>query len=546
MNHLLLHLLVRTTTPLIRGRRVGIVRYLPPILSIELAGDTDPRFLVAIISNPGPYCYLGAHDPISGVGNEVFKRIHGAPVVEFAQVDEDRVIRLGLGRGRDRVDLDLQLFGSRARVRILGAEAIIESLDTHENGKPRPALWPPSRESLVTISSEALVRAVSSREPLDKMVPGLTAEMLECFGQPRGGTDWDGLLEFRDCLLRGACRFRLVAHGRAGGVAPVPERPLDQPPFKDIPLLSPPFEDPVPACESVGRGILSSIQEDMIDRHASPLRKHLENRRRLAAKLATNLEKADSFVVWRNEANTLAAFQSRIPAGASQVELPDLYGPGTVTTIKLDPALPIQEQIEKRYKRATKLERSRVAIEKRIQRIQEEIRGLESDILEIKKQKTLSEAVQRIEAAIGRHHLKPRSGAAAKTGRDTKTYRRIDLDSVWFVLVGRNDRENEEITFQLAAPDDVWLHAQQVAGSHVVLKSRGAPGNPPETILETAASIAAYHSKARHASLVPVIYTLRKYVRRFKGSKRGQVVCEREKTIFTEPKLPPDEVSQGG
>ena len=65
-----------------------------------------------------------------------------------------------------------------------------------------------------------------------------------------------------------------------------------------------------------------------------------------------------------------------------------------------------------------------------------------------------------------------------------------------------------------------------------------ATGNPPATVLEAAASIAAFYSKSRHSNLVPVIYTHRKYVRKFRGAKPGQVMCEREKTIFVEPKLP--------
>ena len=106
------------------------------------------------------------------------------------------------------------------------------------------------------------------------------------------------------------------------------------------------------------------------------------------------------------------------------------------------------------------------------------------------------------------------------------------------MLVGRNNRENDTLTFRSAHPDDIWMHAQQTPGSHVVLKSTGGTGNPSRAVLETAAGIAAYFSKARHAGLVPVIYTLRKYVRKFRGARPGQVTCEREKTIFAEPKLP--------
>ena len=85
------------------------------------------------------------------------------------------------------------------------------------------------------------------------------------------------------------------------------------------------------------------------------------------------------------------------------------------------------------------------------------------------------------------------------------------------------------------------MHAQHVAGSHVVLRPLGKPGNPPDAVLEVAASIAAYYSKSKHSKLVPVIYTKRKYVRKFRGAKAGQVTCEREKTLMVEPRLPDSE-----
>ena len=124
-----------------------------------------------------------------------------------------------------------------------------------------------------------------------------------------------------------------------------------------------------------------------------------------------------------------------------------------------------------------------------------------------------------------------------KTAEST-AFRRFELDGMWFVLVGRSNEENDKLTFHASAPTDLWFHAQHVPGSHVVLKSRGNPGAPPALILEKTASIAAYYSKARHSSLVPVIFTRRKYVRKPRGARAGQVTCEREKMIMVQPTLP--------
>jgi len=105
-------------------------------------------------------------------------------------------------------------------------------------------------------------------------------------------------------------------------------------------------------------------------------------------------------------------------------------------------------------------------------------------------------------------------------------------------VVGRSNHENDEITFRVAAPTDWWFHAEGVAGSHVVLRPRGGGDAPPPRIIEQAASIAAHFSKARHSSLVPVIYTRRRYVRKFRGADPGQVKCERETMVMVPPQLP--------
>jgi predicted ribosome quality control (RQC) complex YloA/Tae2 family protein len=103
------------------------------------------------------------------------------------------------------------------------------------------------------------------------------------------------------------------------------------------------------------------------------------------------------------------------------------------------------------------------------------------------------------------------------------------------VRVGRNARANDDLTFRHSAPDDVWLHAQSVPGSHVILRWPDAEGAPPARDLEEAATIAAVHSRARSSGLVAVDWTRRKYVRKPRGAPPGSVTIQRVKTLFVEP-----------
>jgi predicted ribosome quality control (RQC) complex YloA/Tae2 family protein len=97
------------------------------------------------------------------------------------------------------------------------------------------------------------------------------------------------------------------------------------------------------------------------------------------------------------------------------------------------------------------------------------------------------------------------------------------------ILVGRSARQNHQITFQRAGPDDLWLHAVDVPGSHVVVLSGGR--SVPEPVLERAARLAAQHSAARGEARVLVAYTRRRYVRPIRNARPGMVTYRREKTL---------------
>lgn len=528
MNHFLLHLLVRDIGETLRGLRIEAVRVLKPLAVFRLAGRGAGQFLVVVISHPGPFCFLDAVDPLADAGDDVFRRIWGDRIDEAPQAPHDRIVRLPLEKSRHTLSISLR--GSAARIRVEGPDTIVESLDARESGSAVGPPLPPG-ESLATLPDGALAAALED----GREVHGVERPLLEAF-RDEGGLDTESLVGFRNSVRDGKTPFCLGAGARPGRVVPLPGGRPDRVRPK-LEYLFGPFHGAGAACTAVGREIVETVTGSILERHALPLRKRLGSRRALVDKLRSQLAEASAFDAGRREANILAAYQSQVPAGAGEVELPDLYAPGETVTIRLDPALPVESQIEKRFKRAAKLERSRDALARRITVVEEEARAIESAIAEAEGAATFRDALLGLRAATDRAGVRgPRP--ATQGGREEKRYRRFDLDPSWFVLVGRSDRENDDITFRVAGPDDIWLHAQQTAGSHAVLKSSGGAGNPPREVLDAAAAIAAFYSKARHSGLVPVIYTRRKYVRKFRGAKPGQVTCEREKTLFVAPRLP--------
>ena len=117
-------------------------------------------------------------------------------------------------------------------------------------------------------------------------------------------------------------------------------------------------------------------------------------------------------------------------------------------------------------------------------------------------------------------------------------YREFTLSTGLTVFVGRDGSDNDRTTFEFARPYELWFHTQQCPGSHVVIKYPNKAFQPSKREIEEAASLAALHSKARNDSLVPVIYTERKYVRKPRKAKPGLVSVEREKSVMVPPGKP--------
>jgi predicted ribosome quality control (RQC) complex YloA/Tae2 family protein len=108
------------------------------------------------------------------------------------------------------------------------------------------------------------------------------------------------------------------------------------------------------------------------------------------------------------------------------------------------------------------------------------------------------------------------------------------LPEGWYVLVGRTDADNDYLSFRLARPEDWWFHVRGMPGSHVILQ--GPPGAEPDRqTLERAAAIAAYHSKARNAGVVPVSGTRARDVTKPRGAKAGTVQIRHERVFKVRP-----------
>ncbi|MEP7146068.1 MAG: NFACT RNA binding domain-containing protein [bacterium] len=134
--------------------------------------------------------------------------------------------------------------------------------------------------------------------------------------------------------------------------------------------------------------------------------------------------------------------------------------------------------------------------------------------------------------------LKEEKKSELNKNDETSRFRKFSLNSKYEVWVGKDSASNDLLTTKYAAQNDLWFHVRGAGGSHTVLKVSNKKEDVPKEVIHSAASIAAYYSKARNASTVPVAYCEKKYVKKKKGFKQGSVVMEREKVIFVKPVLP--------
>ncbi|MEO0641509.1 MAG: NFACT RNA binding domain-containing protein, partial [Bacteroidota bacterium] len=208
-------------------------------------------------------------------------------------------------------------------------------------------------------------------------------------------------------------------------------------------------------------------------------------------------------------------------------------------TIKLDPQLNPQENA-KRYYNKHKQRRARLLyLKEQMEDIENKLLNAEGEWEELQ-QLTPPDKLTLQDTGFGGEELKAMKQFSRQLRREMKEaeeekspFRHFRLAG-YEIFVGKNARNNDELSFKYASKNDLWLHAKDVTGSHVIIRHRAGKDLPGE-VLEYAAQLAAYYSKRKNDTLVPVQYTPRKYIRKRKGDPPGLVAVDREQVIMVEP-----------
>lgn len=251
------------------------------------------------------------------------------------------------------------------------------------------------------------------------------------------------------------------------------------------------------------------------------------------AKAADATEKAERY---RQFADLIMANLYRIKSGESCALLENFFENNTPVEIKLDPSFSASANAQKYYKLYNKAKNAAIIGKDLLKKIMDDINYVESVKIAIDLAASLYDLRQIQEELEGQNIIKAQKQikASSKNKKSCVELTQYNSSDNYKIYVGRNNSQNDYLVSKIASADDIWLHVQNIPGSHVLIKS-DRKEIPEETILE-AAQLAAYYSQARESGNVAVIYTKRKYLKKPPCAKPGYVTYSNEKTLFVNPK----------
>ncbi len=496
------------------------------------------------------------------------KHLTGAKILDITQPEMERIILLTL-EGHDelgevcRRQLVLEGMGRQSNLILLDDEGrIIDcmrrvDLDLSEKRQLLPGLFyrlPPAqntKRSPLSLDAEdlpSLLAAAPAEAQLDRWLLdtffGLSPLLCrELAYRACGATDARIFSLDEPSITRLCSAFAaLTARVRTGDYAPTmlvrDEKPMD---FACVPIAQ--YEN---AAECVSYGTLSALLDDFYEKRertermrqlSHDLRQTATSARdRVRRKLAAQEKEYQATQerdALRKAGELITANLYRMEKGARVLQAEDYYTEGCpLVDIRLDPLLTPQENAAKYYKQYNKAKTAEIMLREQIKKGRAELDYLES-ILEELREAESEHDLRDIRAELKEAgYLKGQKSEKKQPRRALKP--RIFRSSTGLsISVGRNNKQNDQLTCKDAAPGDIWFHTQKIHGSHVILHTAGAPAD--DTSMTEAAMLAAYYSQARDGQNVPVDYTPVRYVKKPAGARPGMVIYTTYQTAYVTP-----------
>lgn len=512
-----------------------------------------PRAHLSRINKPNPdkapmFCML------------LRKHLIGGKVLSVSQPGMERVLDITFGvldeLGRPgELTLHAEIMGRHSNLVLTDERnVILDSIKrvTEEKSRVREVLpglayvSPPSqgKRDLLVMEREELATILAVEKPMfQALCDGLAGlaqptarEMLRLCGCDPAVAFGELSEQARQAALDGL--WQQVQRVRANDFHPV------------VLLMGGEASDFLPFADSAGAGVPNDSMSEAVEAFyaARDSRERLrQNSANMVAVLTTALNRArkklekqaegftqsEGLETYRLKGELLMASLHLSARGAAAVEVPNYYDEnGGTLTVELDPALSAADNAQRYYKRYNKAKSALDNLKVQMEATREEIAYLESQLTNIELSAAEAE-LDEIRAELVREgFLRDAAARSRKKSAPGQPHHYVSGDG-HDIYVGRNNTQNDALTMKFARNDDIWLHTKEIPGSHVIIRAVG--GAVSDAALNDGALLAAWYSKARASSGVPVDYTQRRNVKKPNGSRPGFVIYLTNRTIVVTP-----------
>ena len=268
----------------------------------------------------------------------------------------------------------------------------------------------------------------------------------------------------------------------------------------------------------------------IVEKHLS---RELEKTASKINRLKNQVDKKSKEEEYHNIGNLLLINLGAIRKGMDKIEVEDIYSDNAKISIKLKADLSPKKNADYYFDKARSekisFDKSKMLL-KLAETEFERLKGIKEEI-------TNSESIEQLNKSMKELKIKEKDQKPDKEDLRSK-FKHYLLEGKYHLFVGKDSQNNDLLTTKFAKQNDYWFHARGVSGSHAVLRVDNTKETVPKNVLKAAASISAFHSKAKTAGLVPVSYTFKKYVVKKKGMAPGKVALLREETLLVHPEIP--------
>ena len=450
-----------------------------------------------------------------------FNQISGKKILNLYISEHDRFLYIDFP---DNYMLQLQLFGNKPNIYLIQKNIIVESFKNPDQNRGNPAPVPRQPTTQIKIKKDGL----SAKKTILKIEPKFPRHLISAVIRhydldEKNFDEISDIIESLTVAMMEKPEFRTLEDGN---LCLIPESLL---PLTNNQV----FTDINSAIKHV---YFHTSQERRLSKKIQQVKPSLQKQIEANESLITQLSEAEKGL---ERAKTYEQYGHILMANAHErtgfedesIILPNYYDDNKPVKIPIKPKLNIAENAQHYYDKSSKAVRN----------VEESKRRLKESHTNLNKLNKLKESLEKVKKIYEfsdwyKNHIDElhELGVIHKSSTEYSTpYRKFNIDN-YEVWIGKNAKSNDRLTSD-AHKEDVWMHARGVSGSHLVVRMNNNKEMPPKNILLKAASLAAYHSKARGSDLVPVIITKRKYISKQKGSPPGSVRVDKEQVEMVHP-----------